>query len=153
MDTQLKPQVIDSEAPEGASENLPSVPATAGAVSAKKKGRRELTPEAIRVVRADVLDIVKINLKTAGKVLQGRRKWNNAQVRVFGLLLDKVLPDLKQSHSQIDVTTRNLGELSREELEAIALKGRKVGEQADAEDDQDDDQAIEGDAEVVNGED
>jgi len=41
-------------------------------------------------------------------------------VTLFRTLLAKVVPDLSQSHSTVDITTRSVNELTRDELEAIA---------------------------------
>ena len=50
----------------------------------------------------------------------GAIDWNPTQARVFGILLNKVIPDLNASFVQHEHTTKQITELSREDLEAIA---------------------------------
>lgn len=50
----------------------------------------------------------------------GGKEWNPTQARVFSALLNKVVPDLNASYVQHEHTTKEVTDLSREELEAIA---------------------------------
>ena len=79
-----------------------------------------LTPVHMDLIRRKVLSLIATNLESAAQVLDGKRAWNTAQVHLFRTLLNKVLPDLSQSHSTIDVRHKRAEELSRAELEAIA---------------------------------
>ena len=98
--------------------------------SAARKG---LTPGDIMKLRGKTLQIVNNRLADAGKVLDGKKQWNNQQVRLFGILLNKIMPDLHHSvvQGELEVHTKDAHELTREELEAIVAKGEAAAEEDD----------------------
>ena len=59
-------------------------------------------------------------ITVANEVVMNGKEWSPTQARVFGMLLNKVVPDLNASHVQHEHQIKNLTEMSREELEAIA---------------------------------
>jgi len=87
---------------------------------ARKASYPVLTPQAASRIRGSIMTRVPKYLEMADEVMQGDRKWSATQARVFATLLNKVVPDLSASFVQHEHTTRDLRELSREELERIA---------------------------------
>jgi len=79
-------------------------------------------------VRRSVLDVVRRNIPKVRKVLDGTISWNNQQVRVFGLMLNKVMPDLHHSFNEHTIDTKSVGELTIAELEEIAARADKEEE-------------------------
>ena len=68
-------------------------------------------------------------------VLDGTKKWDNQQVRLFGMMLNKVMPDLHHSFNEHTVETKNMDELTIEELQEIAKQAETLeGEYRDASD-------------------
>lgn len=82
--------------------------------------REKLTPAESARVRAQIAKYVGDQITDAHEVVMGIKNWNPTQARVFGMLLNKVVPDLNASFVQHEHTTKELTDLSREELEAIA---------------------------------
>lgn len=80
----------------------------------------KLTPAQSAQVRGQIANFVTDQINDAHQVVMGRKEWNPTQARVFGMLLNKVVPDLNASFVQHEHTTKQLTDLSREELEAIA---------------------------------
>ena len=76
-------------------------------------------------VRRSVLDIVRKEMPNVREVLNGTRKWDNQQVRLFGMLLNKVMPDLHHSFNEHTVENKKMHELTIDELEAIAIQATK----------------------------
>lgn len=87
---------------------------------ARKASYPVLTPQAASRIRGSIMARVPKYLEMADEVMAGDRKWSATQARVFSTLLNKVVPDLSASFVQHEHTTRDLRELSREELERIA---------------------------------
>lgn len=87
---------------------------------ARKASYPVLTPQAASRLRGSIMARVPKYIEMADEVLSGERKWSATQARVFSTLLNKVVPDLSASFVQHEHTTRDLRELSREELERIA---------------------------------
>ena len=85
-----------------------------------------MTPVEVDRVRRSVLDVVRKNIPQVREVLQGDRKWDNTQVRLFGMMLNKVMPDLHHSFNQHTVETKELHELSMSELEEIAAQAEEI---------------------------
>ena len=79
-----------------------------------------LSPRQIARIRGQIATHVRDLMPQAVEAARGERTWSNQQVTIFRTLLSKVVPDLSQSHSTVDITTRQVTELTREELEAIA---------------------------------
>lgn len=86
---------------------------------ARKASYPVLTPQAASRLRGSIMARVPKYLQMADEVMAGERKWSATQARVFSTLLNKVVPDLSASFVQHEHTTRDLRELSREELERI----------------------------------
>ena len=89
-------------------------------------GLPAVTPVEIDRVRRSVLDVVRNNIPQVREVLDGSRKWDNQQVRLFGMMLNKVMPDLHHSFNQHSVETKDVHELSIAELEEIAAKSEEI---------------------------
>tara|TARA_B100000780_G_C20893449_1_gene355571 strand:+ start:79 stop:531 length:453 start_codon:yes stop_codon:yes gene_type:complete len=82
--------------------------------------REKLTPAESGKIRAEIATYMRDQLTDAHLVVMGTKEWNPTQARVFGMLLNKVVPDLNHSFNQHEHTAKTLTDLSREELEAIA---------------------------------
>jgi hypothetical protein len=78
-----------------------------------------LTPNDIASMRSQVFHTVISQTARVANVLNGDEKWNPQQVRLYGMLLNKVLPDLHHSYSEVAVQDTDVNKLSRQELEAI----------------------------------
>ena len=81
-----------------------------------------VTPLEVDRVRRSVLDVVRNNIPKVRGVLDGSVKWDNQQVRVFGMMLNKVMPDLHHSFNEHTVETKKIEELTIQELEEIAAR-------------------------------
>jgi len=81
-----------------------------------------VTPLEVDRVRRSVLDVVRNNIPKVRAVLDGSIKWDNQQVRIFGMMLNKVMPDLHHSFNEHTVETKKVEELSIQELEEIAAR-------------------------------
>ena len=88
-------------------------------------GLAPVTPMQVDRVRRSVLDIVRKEIPNVREVLDGTRKWDNQQVRLFGMLLNKVMPDLHHSFNEHTVENKKMHELTIDELEAIAIQATK----------------------------
>ena len=82
--------------------------------------KTRLTPAESAKIRGQISTFVRDQLTLANEVVVGTREWSPTQARVFSTLLNKVVPDLSASFVQHEVSSRDLIDLSREELEAIA---------------------------------
>lgn len=80
----------------------------------------KLTPAQSAQVRGQIANFVAEQINDAHQVVKGHKEWSPTQARVFGMLLNKVVPDLNAAFVQHEHTTKQLTELSRNELEAIA---------------------------------
>ena len=63
-----------------------------------------IDPKDIDLLRRGVFNVVKQNVPRVREVLQGTRQWNPQQVKLYLSLLNKVMPDLSQSHNEHHVT-------------------------------------------------
>lgn len=66
----------------------------------------------------------------------GAVDWSPTQARVFGMLLNKVVPDLNASYVQHEHSNKDIIDLSREELERIAsgideIEAKEVSDESD----------------------
>lgn len=95
-------------------------------------GLAPITAEELDKVRRQVLDTVKVALPAARNVLSGTGRWTNQQVKLFQIMLNKVMPDL--SHSQVDVTRndKDPSKMTREELQEIIRRGEAAEKEEDA---------------------
>ena len=87
---------------------------------AKLMEKVELTPAQSAKIRGQIANYVRDQITDAHMVVMGDKQWNPTQARVFSALLNKVVPDLNASYVQHEHTTKEITDLSREELEAIA---------------------------------
>jgi hypothetical protein len=83
-------------------------------------GLPAVTPKEVDRVRRSVLDVVRKNIYNVREVLDGKKTWSNQQVRLFGMMLNKVMPDLHHSFNQHSIENKDPNELTLAELEAIA---------------------------------
>lgn len=96
-------------------------------------GLPPVTPQQVDRVRRSVLDVVRNNIPDVRLVLDGTKKWDNQQVRLFGMMLNKVMPDLHHSFNEHTVETKNMDELTIEELQEIAKQAETLeGDYEDA---------------------
>jgi len=65
---------------------------------------------------------VRKQMPSVREVLDGSRQWNNQQVRLFGMMLNKVMPDLHHSFNEHAIENKAAHELSFNELQAIAAQ-------------------------------
>lgn len=82
--------------------------------------KEKLTPAESGKIRAEIANYMRDQLTDAHLVVMGSKEWNPTQARVFGMLLNKVVPDLNANFHQHEHETKSLTDLSRDELEAIA---------------------------------
>jgi len=82
--------------------------------------KENLTPAEVQKIRAQIAGYMEVQLQDAHSVVMGAAEWNPTQARVFGMLLNKVVPDLNASFVQHEHQSKQLADLSREDLEAIA---------------------------------
>jgi len=85
-------------------------------------GLAPVTPIEVDRVRRTVLDVVRKQMPSVREVLDGSRQWNNQQVRLFGMMLNKVMPDLHHSFNEHAIENKAAHELSFNELQAIAAQ-------------------------------
>ena len=87
-----------------------------------------VTPIEVDRVRRSVLDVVRNNIPKVREVLKGNKNWSNQQVRLFSVMLNKVMPDLHHSFNEHSVEHKNVDQLTIQELEEIARKADEGGE-------------------------
>lgn len=63
---------------------------------------------------------MRVHIAEAHRVVMGEIEWTPTQARVFSNLIDKVVPDLSASYALHEHVPREMSEMSRAELEAIA---------------------------------
>ena len=82
--------------------------------------RTELTPTESAKIRGQIASYMRDQITDAHQVVMGAKSWNPTQARVFSTMLNKVVPDLNASYVQHEHSTKQVTDLSRDELEAIA---------------------------------
>ena len=82
--------------------------------------RHELTPMQSSQIRGQIAGFVRNQIDIANEVVMGGSDWSPTQARVFGILLNKVVPDLNASYVQHEHNNKDVIDMSREELERIA---------------------------------
>lgn len=87
---------------------------------------RPVSPEDVARIRTDLHNIVVSETERARLFLEGKSEWNSNQVRLYGMLLNKVMPDLSQKFTEVSIEHRKVDELSRDELEAIIAEAEVV---------------------------
>ena len=88
-------------------------------------GLAPVTPIEVDRVRRSVLDVVRKQIPAVREVLEGDKQWNNSQVRLFGMMLNKVMPDLHHSFNEHAVENKAAHELTFAELQAIARQANE----------------------------
>lgn len=90
-----------------------------------------LGPAQIQKMRTAIMVAVEEQLVEAHKAVMGTGKtaWSPTQARVFGMLLNKVLPDLHMTHLQ-SAKQDDIKNLTREELEQIVAEARVIEAEA-----------------------
>jgi hypothetical protein len=78
-----------------------------------------LQPNDIAKMRSQVFATVATQTSKVVGVLNGTEQWNPQQVRLYGMLLNKVLPDLHHSYSEVALQDSDVNKLTRKELEDI----------------------------------
>jgi len=68
---------------------------------------------------------VRKQIPAVREVLEGNTQWNNSQVRLFGMMLNKVMPDLHHSFNEHAVENKAAHELTFAELQAIARQANE----------------------------
>ena len=121
-----------SEAPQTAPPPIPPAPAPAAAPPSaapadleKAVGRamlvgKPLSPAMTARIRGRIAMAVSENIDLAASVVEGKVAWTPTQARVFGMLLNKVVPDLSASHVTHEQASTDLQGMSIEQLERIA---------------------------------
>ncbi len=97
----------------------------------KGGGLPAVTPVEIDRVRRSVLDVVRKNVPNIRAVLQGDKDWSNQQVRLFSVMLNKVMPDLHHSFNQHTVENKQLHELTEDELHQIVIEAERLEEEGE----------------------
>jgi hypothetical protein len=92
--------------------------------------KRAIRPDEIAALRRRMLEVVQSGVEDVAQVLQGKKEWNNQQVRLFSILVDRVMPKVSNVNME-QKQEKKLDELSIEELEALAL-GKKNHQAIDA---------------------
>jgi hypothetical protein len=87
-------------------------------------GLTRVTPVEVDRIRRQAFDIVRRTMPEVRDVLRGSRPWTNQQVRLFGMLLNKVMPDLHHSFSEHKHEHRQIHEMSVQELEALIANSK-----------------------------
>ncbi len=82
--------------------------------------KNKLTPAQSAKIRGEIANFVSSQITIANEVVMNGKEWSPTQARVFGMLLNKVVPDLNASYVQHEHQVKNLTEMSRAELEEIA---------------------------------
>ena len=81
----------------------------------------KFSPAQASQLRGQIADMVGDHIELADKVVRGEANWTPTQARVFSTLLNKCLPDLSASFHQHEHSHKAMREMSREELERIAM--------------------------------
>jgi hypothetical protein len=87
--------------------------------------KKAVRPDEVAALRRQMFETVKRRMADVDQVLEGTKKWDGAQVRLFALLTERVMPKLSSLTIEDD-TQRKLEDMSVEELEAIALGKKKA---------------------------
>lgn len=79
-----------------------------------------LSPRDVTEIRSRIKSSLSQHINSADKVLTGSIKWDANQVKIFQILMNKVVPDIHASVAEVSVTNRNIHELSVDQLQEIA---------------------------------
>ena len=92
----------------------------------KGTGLPAVTPLEVDRVRRSVLDVVRKQMPEVREVLAGTKKWDAQQTRLFGMMLNKVMPDLHHSFNEHQIENKEAHELTYDELQRIAAQATAV---------------------------
>tara|TARA_R100001463_G_scaffold120653_1_gene176759 strand:- start:190 stop:585 length:396 start_codon:yes stop_codon:yes gene_type:complete len=92
----------------------------------KGTGLPAVTPLEVDRVRRSVLDVVRKQMPEVREVLAGNKRWDAQQTRLFGMMLNKVMPDLHHSFNEHTIENKEAHELTIEELQTIAAQAKAV---------------------------
>jgi hypothetical protein len=87
--------------------------------------KRAIRPDEIAALRREMFGVVTKHLKNVDQVLDGTKQFSNAQVRLFSVLVERVMPKLSTIAVE-DPNAKKLEDLSVEELEAIVMGKKKA---------------------------
>ena len=87
---------------------------------------RGLSPRETSEIRGMIAEFVTEQIVVANEVVMHDKEWTPTQARVFGMLLNKVIPDLNSNHTKLEVETKDITHLSRAELEEIAAGAKLI---------------------------
>ena len=89
----------------------------------------QVTPDQVDGLRSDIFRTVKNRLEDANKVLLGQKNWSSQQLKLFQMMLNKVMPDLHHNFADDpSAFESDVVHLTRAQLEALAAK--LAGEEA-----------------------
>ena len=86
----------------------------------------QLTPALSAQIRGQIANFVNNQIVVANDVVMNGKEWSPTPARVFGMLLNKVVPDLNASFHQHEHDIKNITEMTRQELEAIASGAKTI---------------------------
>ena len=75
-----------------------------------------VSPDQVDKLRLRVYNSVARHLSAADQVIQGKKKWDQVQLRLFLSMMDKVMPTLTHSHKTIEDVRKPLDQYTNEEL-------------------------------------
>lgn len=94
----------------------------------RKLKEADLSPSRAARLRGKITSAMEQSIEDASDVLLGHKEWTPTQARVFGILIDKVLPDLNASHVIHEKRDRPVEEMSVADLEAMLANAEKEEE-------------------------
>lgn len=84
---------------------------------------QRLEPADIVNLRREFAEIIAANLPSFRRHMSGTKEWSQARLNAFKLLVSRVIPEVSQTLAQVEITNRNVLELSVTELAEIARGG------------------------------
>ena len=118
----------DTHANRAARRNAEAEDAVAKALVSVTASSGPLSPEDSSILRGRIAAYIEAQLAVANNVVLGFKEWSPTQARVFGMLLNKVIPDLNASFIEKHTTHTDLAQLSRAELEHLAVNTKTITE-------------------------
>ena len=94
---------------------------------------QQLTPAQSAKLRSQIALHVEKQIVEANNVVMkiDGATWTPTQARVFGMLLNKVIPDLNASFVQHEHKTSDLTQMTRDELERLAVEVQTIEGQSE----------------------
>ncbi len=87
--------------------------------------KKAVRPDEVAALRREMFETVSRRMGDVEAVMEGKKSWNAGQVRLFSLMVERVLPKLTNV-KVTDESKPKLEDLTIEELEKIALGQRKA---------------------------